>query len=56
MRREFYTCDDRIYCLSDGVSMEVTEKDTELIDGLLYRIEDFYPEASRALKETYSRS
>ncbi len=54
--KEFYTCDDRVYCLSDGKSEEITENDTEFIDWLLERIENFYPTAYKALKENYIRS
>ena len=54
--KEFYTCDDRIYCLSAGNSVEVTENDTELIDEILSRIEIFYPQAYKTLQETYSKS
>lgn len=56
MEKEFYTCDDRIYCLSGSKSEEVTEKDAELIDELLSRIENFYPQAFKALQENYVRS
>ena len=56
MRREFYTCDDRIFCLSNGNSVEITEKDTDFIDDLLLKIENFYPDAFKALKESYSKS
>lgn len=56
MEKEFYTCDNRVYCIADGKSAEVTEKDTEFIDELLSRIENFYPEACKALKESYAKS
>lgn len=56
MEREFYTSDDRVYCLTEGKSVEITEKDTELIDELLEKIENFYPAAYNALRETYINS
>lgn len=54
--REFYICDDRLYCLKDGKSVEITEKDQDLIDGILERMETFYPEALKALNEVYEKS
>lgn len=56
MNREYYTCEDRIYCISDGISKEVTENDTDLVIEIFYTIENFYPEVAKALKETYSKS
>lgn len=54
--KEFYTCDDRVYCMCDGKSSEITETDTVIIDELINRIENFYPKAFCALKENYSKS
>ncbi len=56
MEKEFYACDNRVYCLSGGNSFEVTEKDTEFIEDFLSDIENFYPAAYKALQETYSKS
>lgn len=56
MEKEFYTCEDRVYCLTDGKPEQITEKDTELIKELLDRIENFYPDAYDALHEAYSKS
>lgn len=56
MEKEFYTCDDRVYILADGKSVEFTEKDTELTDEILTKVENFYPEAHKALTECYSKS
>lgn len=56
MSKEFFTCDDKVYCLEDGKTIEVTEHDRELIDELLSDIENFYPDAFKALQEVYSKS
>lgn len=56
MSKEFYTCDDKIYCLSDGETFEITEHDKEFIDELLAHVENFYPDAYKALQEVYSKS
>lgn len=56
MEKEFYTCDDRVYCISDGKNAEITEKDTELIDEFLAKIENFYPDAYKALRQCYIKS
>lgn len=56
MSKEFYTCDDKVYCLSDGKATEVTEHDKEFIDELLSDVENFYPEAYITLQDVYSRS
>lgn len=56
MEKEFYTCDDRVYCISGGKTIEITEGDTEFIDELLSEIENFYPGAYKALQDTYSKS
>lgn len=56
MKREFYICDDRLYCMTDGRSEEITEKSRELIDEMLTRIETYYPEALKALNECYDKS
>ncbi len=54
--KEFYTCEDRVYCISDGKSIEITEKDTDFVDEFLATIENFYPHAYNALTAIYSRS
>lgn len=56
MEREFYICDHRLLCITDGVCGEITEKDTGLIDEILGRIETFYPKAMKALNEAYEKS
>lgn len=56
MKREYFACDGRIYCLCDGNNAEITEKDHGLIDDVLERIENFYPTAFAALKDYYGRS
>lgn len=56
MGKEFYTCDNRVYCITDGKSVEIAEGDTKLVEELLSRIENFYPEAYQALKESYAKS
>ena len=56
MKREFYICDDKLFCMSETGTHEVTEKDTGLIDEMLGRIENFYPEAMNALNEVYEKS
>ncbi len=56
MEKEFYTFDDKVYCQTEGKCTEVTERDTDLIDGLLEAVENFYPEAYNALKDYYSES
>lgn len=56
MSKEFYTCDDKVYCLVDGKTFEVTEHDKEFLDELLSEIENFYPEAYNALQDEYSKS
>lgn len=56
MKREFYICDDKLFCMRDGQSVEVTEKNRELIEEILQRIENFYPKAYRALTESYEKS
>lgn len=55
MSKEFYTCDDKVYCLMDGKNFEVTEHDKEFIEELLSEVENFYPDAYKALQEVYSR-
>ena len=42
--------------MSEKGTHEVTAKDTELIDDMLERIENFYPEAMNALNEVYEKS
>lgn len=42
--------------MSDGKTEEVTEKNTELIEEILQRIETFYPKALKALNEVYEKS
>lgn len=32
MKREFYICDDKLFCMSDGQSEEITEHNRELIE------------------------
>lgn len=54
--REFYICDDKLYCMSEGKAVEITENDQQLIEEILQRIETFYPEAMRALNESYNKS
>ena len=56
MKREFYICDDKLFCMTDGRSEEVTEKNHDLIEEMLQRIENFYPEAYKALSESYEKS
>lgn len=56
MKREFYICDDKLFCMTDGRSEEVTEKSRDLIDEMLERIENFYSEAYKALSESYKKS
>ena len=56
MKREFYICDDRLFFMADGKAEEVTEKNQELIEEILQRIETFYPEALEALNECYAKS
>lgn len=56
MGKEFFICDERLYCMNNGVSQEVTEKSHDLIDELTDKINNFYPEAMRALNECYSKS
>ena len=56
MKREFYICDDKLFCMTDGRSEEVTEKNQDLLDEILQRIENFYPEAYKALSESYEKS
>ncbi|MBD5223621.1 MAG: helix-turn-helix transcriptional regulator [Bacteroidales bacterium] len=56
MDREFYICDDKLFCITDGLSSEITEKDTELINEILERIETYYPSALKALNEVYVKS
>ncbi|MBD5585343.1 MAG: helix-turn-helix transcriptional regulator [Clostridia bacterium] len=55
-KREFYICDDKLFCLQDGRTEEVTEKDHPLIEEILGRIETYYPEAMKALNECYAKS
>lgn len=54
--REYFICDDKLYCIVDGKTMEITERDTELIDEILERVENFYPEAFKALNDIYGMS
>ena len=54
IEKEFYTCDDRVYCMSEGKSTEVTEKDTDFIDEFLETVRNFYPHAYKALTAIYS--
>lgn len=42
--------------MTDGRSEEVTEKSKDLIEEILERIENFYPEAHKALNESYKKS
>lgn len=56
MKREFYICDDKLFCMTDGRSEEVTEKNQDLLEEILQRIENFYPEAYKALNESYQKS
>ncbi len=56
MKREFYICDDKLFCMTDGMTEEVTEKSKDLIEDILVRIENFYPEAYKALSENYCKS
>ncbi len=56
MSKEFFTCDDKVFCQTDCGTIEVTEHDRELIDELLSQVENFYPEAYRALQEEFVRS
>lgn len=56
MSKEFFTCDGALYCLEDGKTKAITEKDTELIDRLLTKLRDFYPEAYEALQKAYEKS
>lgn len=56
MKKEFYICDDKLYCLNGGSSEEVTENDHSLIEEILERIETYYPKALKALNECYSKS
>ncbi len=56
MKREFYICDDKLFCMIDGRSEEVTEKSKDLIEEILARIENFYPEAYQALNESYNKN
>lgn len=55
--KEFFTVDDKVYVMfKDSTIEEVTEKSDELIDFILDRVENFYPEANDALKEWYKKS
>lgn len=56
MPKEFFTCDGDAYCIEGGKSRKIAEGDTELINGLLDRIRDFYPEADMALRKAYDKS
>lgn len=56
MKREFYICDDKLFCLTDGRNEEVTEKNQDLIVEILERIENYYPSALKALNECYAKS
>lgn len=56
MSKEFFTCDDKVFCLDDVKTVEVTEQDRELVEELLSQVENFYPEAYRALQEEFVKS
>lgn len=56
MKREFYISDDKLFCMSDGKCTEITEKDQDLIEEILERIETYYPKAMKALNEVYEKS
>lgn len=56
MSKEFFISDDKVYCLTEGRTCEVKEQDRELIDELLSDIENFYPEAYRALQQEFVKS
>ncbi|MBD5183971.1 MAG: LuxR family transcriptional regulator [Bacteroidales bacterium] len=56
MNREYFICDEKLFCISDGSTREITEKDTELIDEILQRVETFYPKAMEALNDVYGES
>lgn len=55
--KEFFTVNDKAYVMyEDTLVEEVTEKSHELIDSILDKAENFYPEAHQALKEWYKKS
>ena len=57
MNAEFYIFNDELwYITSDGHNRRLTEKDTEVISGLLSMISEMYPQAYSALQDEYSRS
>lgn len=56
MAKEFFSCDGTPYCLDGGKMVAITERDIELIDGLLDKIRNFYPDAEKALRKAYERS
>lgn len=55
--KEFFTVDDKAYVMyQDSMIEEVTEKSKELIEEILDRVQNFYPEAHAALKEWYRKN
>lgn len=42
--------------MSEGRTVEITEKDTDFIDEILQRIDTYYPEAMKALNGIYEKS
>lgn len=56
MAKEFFTCDGNLYILEEGTTRRITERDTELIERILDKMRNFYPEATAALEKAYQKS
>lgn len=56
MEKEFYTYDGRVFCMDRNGTTEITERSHDFIDMFLSEIENFYPEAFKALSECYEKS
>ena len=54
---EFYIYDSELWCIHpDGRNERVSEQDKDLIQGILQRIREQYPDAYKALTECYQKS
>ena len=53
---EFYIFEDELWAMSDEGNEKVTEGNTDIVNSILKKVSEYYPEAYEALQEAYKKS
>lgn len=53
---EFFTNDNEVWCQTENGIEQLNESNVELVNDLFNRIQNFYPDAYKALSEWYAKS